>query len=76
MIDYNFIYYGLGVNENAPYLSWGLGAFADFQNSIGLPYIPVRAGYEFKYGFIDLGAKLLLGIFPAPELRAGVGFCF
>jgi hypothetical protein len=78
MADYNFIYYRNGVNENAPYLSWGVGVLLFYSpdktiSPIPLPYIPIRAGYEFKYGFIDIGAKLPV---PLPEIRAGIGFQF
>jgi hypothetical protein len=66
-VDYNFLYFA----KTQPfYLSWGAG-FAYF-----LPYIPLRAGVQFKYGFIDIGGKLLLGFLPIPEVRAGAGLNF
>jgi hypothetical protein len=41
-----------------------------------VPYVPLRAGYEFKHGFIDLGAKMVLGFIPSPEIRAGINLKF
>jgi len=77
MLDYNFIHYRSGSNGNAPYLSWGIGAAVlNGKKSLPFPYIPLRAGFEFEYGFVDLGAKLLFGMLPIPEARFGVGVSF
>jgi hypothetical protein len=63
-IDYNFLYFSKD-QAPCPYFSWGIGAVYI------IPYIPLRGGIEFKSGFIDIGAKLLLGYIPSPEIRAG-----
>ena len=51
----------------SPYFSCGVGAVYFF------PYVPIRAGIEFKGGFVDAGGKLLFypGILPSPEIRGG-----
>lgn len=78
MIDYNFMYFRSGMNGCAPYLSWGIGAVAFIGKSkpIVLPYVPLRFGFEFPNGFVDLGAKMLAGVLPIPEIRAGIGISF
>lgn len=67
--DYNYLYYSKD-DDTSPYLSYGLGA-ANF-----LPYVPLRAGIEFRHGFIEIGAKMLVGVVPFPEIRAGVHLKF
>ena len=68
-IDYNFLYFSKG-SETSPYFSYGIGT------AYFVPYVPLRAGIEFKHGFIDIGGKLVLGFIPSPEIRAGVGLKF
>lgn len=67
--DYNWIYYTTST-EVSPYFSYGIGA------AYIVPYVPLRAGVEFKNGFVDVGAKMILGFLPSPELRAGYDFQF
>ncbi|HEX2583054.1 MAG TPA: hypothetical protein VHL30_02955 [Chlamydiales bacterium] len=76
--DYNWISYSRE-KEIAPYFSYGVGA------AYILPYVPLRAGIEFKSGFIDVGAKMLFPILvgvtefpvvPSPEVRGGIAFDF
>jgi len=66
-VDYNWLYFSKD-KETSPYFSYGIGA------AYVIPYVPLRAGIEFKHGFIDVGAKLILGFIPCPEIRAGVNF--
>jgi hypothetical protein len=62
------------------YTSVGIGGFIG--NSYSLPLagaiIPIRAGYEGKNGFIDLGVELggiyIILPYAIPELRAGLKF--
>lgn len=68
-VDYNYLHF-FKMNETSPYLSYGIGA------AYVVPYIPLRAGIEFKHGFVDVGAKMVLGFIPSPEIRAGVGLKF
>lgn len=68
-LDYNYVHY-VRENEATPYFSLGVGA----GNLI--PYIPLRAGMEFKNGFVDLGAKMIFGIYPSPEVRGGFHITF
>lgn len=67
--DYNFLSFTKD-GETSPYFSYGIGA------AYIVPYIPLRAGIEFKHGFIDVGAKLVMGFIPSPEIRAGVDLKF
>lgn len=67
--DYNYIHYSRE-GSSSPYLSYGFGAL------YCIPYIPLRAGIEFNHGFIDVGAKMLLGFVPSPEVRGGFEFAF
>ena len=68
-VDYNYLHF-FKMNETSPYLSYGIGA------AYVVPYIPLRAGIEFKHGFVDIGAKMVLGFIPSPEIRAGVDLKF
>jgi hypothetical protein len=75
--DYNWVRY-FGKKEDAFYLSCGLGAalVADEDwKMVPLPLVPLRAGYQFRYGFVDVGAKVFVWM-PIPELRAGISFEF
>lgn len=76
-VDYNWVYY-FKTLEASPYLSAGAGAVWGIGSPIVLPYVPLRGGLEYKYGFIDIGVKTL--IFPAPipipEVRAGLNISF
>jgi hypothetical protein len=67
--DFNFLYY-TREKISSPYLSYGIGA------TYFIPYVPLRAGYEFENGFIDIGAKMMLGFIPSPEIRGGLNFKF
>lgn len=64
-IDCNFLYY-TRKKETSPYLSGGVGC-----TLLVIPYIPLRAGVEFKNGFVDIGAKMVYGFIPSPEIRGG-----
>ncbi|HSX26789.1 MAG TPA: hypothetical protein VLE89_07260 [Chlamydiales bacterium] len=66
-VDYNFLYFSKDA-EVSPYFSYGIGG------AYIIPYIPLRAGIEFEHGFVDIGAKLVMGFIPSPEIRAGVEF--
>lgn len=76
MFDYNFIAYRAGTQGSAPYFSWGIGAAILQLNTPPIPYIPIRIGYEFPYGFVDLGAKCVMVVLPIPEIRLGFGISF
>lgn len=65
--DYNLLFY-TKQSEKSPYFSFGLGT------AYIIPYVPLRAGFEFKSGFIDLGAKMVLGYLPSPEIRGGITY--
>ncbi len=67
--DYNFLYYSQKETVSS-YFSWGLGV------AYLAPYVPLRVGYQGKYGFVDVGGKLVLGFVPVPEARAGVSLNF
>lgn len=71
--DYNRLYF-LNAKGTSPYFSCGIGA------AYIIPYIPLRAGIEFKHGFVDIGAKVVYllqrRVFPSPEIRAGIDLKF
>lgn len=63
-VDYNWLYYARA-KKTSPYFSCGIGA------AYIVPYIPLRAGIEFQNGFVDVGAKMVWGFIPFPEIRGG-----
>lgn len=68
-VDYNYLHY-FKAQQTSPYVSYGIGA------AYIIPYVPLRAGIEFPHGFMDIGAKLMLGFIPSPEVRGGVSIKF
>ncbi len=69
-VDYNFLHFFKPDKEISPYVSYGIGAI------YFIPYVPLRAGIQFPSGFLDLGAKMILGCLPCPEVRGGINLKF
>jgi hypothetical protein len=65
--DYNYLEFSA---THRGYFSFGFGT------AYIVPYIPLRAGLQFKHGFIDIGGKLILGFIPMPEARGGFQISF
>lgn len=64
--DYNRLHFFRCDQKVLPYVSYGIGV------AYIVPYVPLRAGLQHKDGFLDIGAKMVLGIIPSPEIRGGV----
>lgn len=75
-VDYNWIHF-YKEGSHSPYTSIGAGAALTVIDGIcfPVPYAPLRAGYQFNAGFIDIGGKFV-GHIPLPEVRAGFNFHF
>ena len=75
--DYNFLYF-MRAKKQSFYGSCGIGVAARISPSWLLPrsiyYIPLRAGFHFGGGFVDIGAQMLNGRLAIPEVRAGFSF--
>ena len=68
-VDYNFLYFFSRSKATSLYASWGIGSV------MIVPYVPLRLGVEGRYGFFDVGVKMVL-LFAVPEARGGVSFKF
>lgn len=79
-LDYNFVTF-FRDGQVSPYASYGIGATAVGDSGVlglplPLPYAPLRMGCDFKYGFVDCGARMYLLYVPIPEVRGGVSVPF
>lgn len=68
--DYNFLHFFRSDQEILPYVSYGIGV------AYIVPYVPLRAGLQYENGFFDIGAKMILGFLPSPEIRGGLNLKF
>jgi hypothetical protein len=72
-VDYNWMKFAS--ETNSLYFSYGFGGelFIEDDSAYSLIYFPLRAGYQAKYGFADVGVNMF-GPIPVPEARAGFSF--
>ncbi len=76
--SYNWCRFCVPTN-NSPYLSWGLGSSVPLRSnwkkkSFLYPHAPLRVGYQFEHGFIDVGVNMVFLMLPIFESRAGINF--
>jgi hypothetical protein len=74
--DYNWMWFVAKEKQNSLYCSCGVGGQVLDIHQGFFVYVPLRAGYQMKYGFVDVGINMFGGIFPTPEARVGIGFEF
>lgn len=71
-VDYNFLAY-LRKQEASLYGSAGLGIIFCPADNFAFPYVPLRVGFQFERGFVDVGARNFF-LYAFPELRTGLSF--